>query len=255
MKKRVGARSRVEVPSAIISDLNKGATETANLVELLVVDFAKLMSTLYPKFSKKMIAPLASVNGLGITKRMFLAGQIILDQHGFSEFTHLKNHRSDVARSWACYLIGNHPEFTLEKRLKLIRPLADDPHFGVREWAWIALRPHIGLCIQSSFELLLPWVKAHSAFLRRYAIEITRPRGVWCSHITDLKKNPRLGLPLLAPLISDSEKYVQDSVSNWLNDAFKSDPKWVKSQCEAWLRQNSGSETMRICKRALRRLA
>jgi 3-methyladenine DNA glycosylase AlkC len=253
--KRVGARNRAEVPSKIIEALNQGIIESTNLVELLVVDFAVLMAAIYPKMSNTMIEPLASSHGLGITKRMALAGKAILDCFGFDEFNKLKSHPSDIVRSWACYMLGSHPGLSLAKRLQLIRPLANDPHSSVREWGWIAIRPYIADNIGSSMELLQPWVLERSEFLRRYAVEITRPRGVWCSHINDLKKTPKLGLPLLEPIISDPTKYVQDSVSNWLNDAFKTSPEWVQKQCHLWQKRSSAPATLRICKRALRGLA
>ena len=139
----------------------------------------------------------------------------------------------------------------LEARLRLIRPLADDAHFGVREWVWMALRPGLAAELRRSVALLTPWTKELSERLRRFASESLCPRGVWCAHIAELKADPdRFASCWRAA--RRSSVYVQDSVANWLNDASKDQPDCVRGVCARWQADAPAEATLRICRRALR---
>lgn len=250
MVTRKGTNRQSNIPAEVLDQLNSGTIETATLAEILAVDFAKLMSRVLLEEKDEAAKRLKSSDG--ITKRMSVAGQMLLEKLGASGYERAAAHDSDTVRGWAAFMVAGMPNLSLQERFKLMRPLANDKHFGVREWAWIALRPHIAGQIRETIQELSLWIDEPSANLRRFAVESTRPRGVWCAHIAELKSNPEIALPLLEPVKSDASRYVQDSVSNWLNDAGKSQPNWVIAICQKWRKESGTRETARICTRALR---
>lgn len=235
-----------------LAELNNGTAETTVLTECLAIDFALLMQAVFPDIPAEIHQQLSGTTA-GITARMALAAQL-LHNHGEISLNDLNIHQSDTIRGWACYFIAQKQQLSLQEKLELIRPLADDHHFGVREWAWLALRNDLIAQPEQSFSLLQPWTNDPSYKIRRYACEAVRPRGVWCAHFNLLKTQPELVLPILEALRSDPEIYVQDSVANWLNDASKTTPDWVRALCERWQKESTSPSTARICKRALRTL-
>lgn len=225
-----------------VDQLSRGLGETKFLVEGLAMCFETLMLKLFPneecpEFPQKM----------GYIKRMELAGRCLLEKQAF----HLIDHPSDTVRGWVGYAIGMQ-DLSLEDILKQIEPLANDPHFSVREWAWIAIRARVINELDLSLELLKPFAKSKHENLRRFAVELTRPRGVWCAHIKALKDKPWKALPLFEHMFSDESKYVRLSVGNWLNDASKTHPDWVIKVCGKWGEKSSSKQTQHILKRALR---
>lgn len=231
--------------------LNSGNAETTVLTECLAVDFAKLMQDAFPHISERTCCEMTGAAKTGITNRMALAAQLLLREDNIP-LSELSTHTSDMIRGWACYSIAQQNMLSLPEKLEQIRSLADDSHFGVREWAWLAMRGDIIAQPELSFALLQPWTDDPSDKIRRFACEAVRPRGVWCAHFNLLKTQPELALPILEALRNDPAIYVQDSVANWLNDASKTTPQWVQELCARWLRESPTPATARICKRALR---
>jgi len=246
---RKGAARVADVPPDILARLNAGEIEAATLSENLAMDFAALMQATLPELAEdaKRIDPKS-----GVTKRMASAAQIIFDHFGMDKLAWLGSHRSDIVRGWGAYLIALDAKLLLADKIDAMRPFADDPHFGVREWAWLALRPVIVAEPETAITALAPLTAEPSGYLRRFASEAIRPRGVWAAHIKLLKESPEQALSILEPLKADPSRYVQDSVANWLNDAWKSQPDWVESVCARWDLESRSEPTGYIVKRALR---
>jgi 3-methyladenine DNA glycosylase AlkC len=230
-----------------IKELSLGLDESRNLMEMLSIDLHILLKRCFPDVDLPQFEPKA-----GITKKMYIIAGELYKQYGFEVFGQLSQHKSDVMRGLACYLLAHSTDMTLAERLSYT--LAEDSNAGVREWAWIAIRRYVIAEPMRALELLQPYTKKSSPNLRRFASEITRPRGVWCSHIKLFREQPWLALELLEALHNDDAKYVQLSVANWLNDAGKDHPIWVKETCARWLNQSNTANTAKICKRALRNL-
>lgn len=239
---RKGAARRADVGPDLLAALNAGREQTRTLSEVLAMDLAALMAAVVPDLDA---AALRAVAEAGITRRMETAGRLV-----GGRWPALIDHPADTVRGWAAYAIAAADGLDLAARLTLLRPLADDPHFGVREWAWLALRPHVAADPLRALALLAPWTAEASPNLRRFASEATRPRGVWCAHIHALRDDPAPGLAVLAPLAADSHRYVQDSVANWLNDAAKDHPDWVRGVLDSW----RGRASAHLLKRAARSL-
>lgn len=235
-----------------LGHLNAGTIEAATLTECLAVDFAELMRNALPEIGADALAEMERAGASGISRRMSLAARLIHGELGDAALDRLAQHPSDTARGWACFLIGSTNNMPLRDRLAAIHPYADDRHFGVREWSWMAVRPHLAADLEAAIAILTTWTSDPSERVRRFASEAIRPRGVWCAHIAALKTQPQLALALLEPLRTDPSGYVQNSVGNWLNDAAKGRPDWVRALCARWSAESPTPATARICTRALR---
>lgn len=243
-----------DISPKTLKSLEEGNLQTRTLVEGLAIRQEILLKNVFPQLSSQVDEHLLGLGNMGITHRMRSIGEFLAQRTDEKGLLFCLEHPSDTVRGWACFLMANQPFQRISELLNRVRPLAKDPHFGVREWAWLAVRDSIVRDLPEALNCLAGWSLESSENLRRFASESTRPRGVWCSHIKELKKNPELALPLLEPLKSDPSRYVQDSVANWLNDAGKSQPEWVSSLCDSWIRQSQTKETGYICRRAQRNL-
>ena len=259
--KRTGARTKKEITDNILMQLNAGEMECANVVEWSAVNRKCLLENVLKKhdrtdylkpvlekvdnLEKQTINTVGEAIGVGLLHQMKI--------HNDDEFLQiLLTFQSDLVRSWGAFIVGKNTELTLEQMLENIKPFAIDRHFNVREEAWTAVRPVIAQNLNEAIAILSKWAADEDENIRRFASEVTRPRGVWCQHIEVLKQTPAIALPILEPLKSDSSKYVRDSVGNWLNDASKTQPIFVTALCSQWEKESPTDETKYIVKKAMR---
>ena len=259
IRARKPARRLVEIPEKVKQALSEGVVPTMNLTEWLASDRQTLLSSVLTPIdldveleSKSLWTPeLLSQSAL---KQSFEIGKWLSARFklGDEAWRRLSTHPSDVVREWSAIIIGLSDDITFARKLAWIKPFADDENSGLREIAWLSLRGEVIRDPDRAIQCLVPWTGSRNERLRRYASEITRPCGVWTSHVLRLKEQPELGLPILEPLLADDSKYVRNSVGNWLNDASKSQPEWVQSITTRWLAESNSVHTQYIVKRALR---
>jgi 3-methyladenine DNA glycosylase AlkC len=242
-----GARSYAQVDSEFRTLLETGTVESRTHIEQMSLDMGQLLISTFPSLAEQA----DRVRRPSFLCRMRSAAEVLLEAFGNDAISLASQSASDTVRGWGAFVVGHAPGLALPDRLKLIRPLAADAHFAVREWAWLSIRPTVATCTHDAIEQLYPWVMDAAKDIRRFAVEVTRPRGVWCCHIKLLKDEPWLGQKLLNAVAFDSSRYVQNSVGNWLNDASKSQPSWVESICTSWERLDYPA-TAYVRRRALR---
>jgi 3-methyladenine DNA glycosylase AlkC len=259
--KRKGAKTIKDIPADILEQLNRGEIETVNLVEFLTINSRVLLANVLAqhgrtKYLKPILAQIDQLDKFTFVTVNATLGEELYKQtvlHNDSDFLSvISTHKADLVRSWATVLVGKDTTLNISQTLEKMKPFAADRHFNVRECAWSAVRKNIIQNLDESIAILSGWAASEDENIRRFASEATRPRGVWCEHIKELKENPAPALPILEPLKSDPSRYVQNSVGNWLNDAGKTQPGFVRELCSRWLKESDTKETKYIVKRALR---
>lgn len=243
-----GAGSYATVDHDFVAALERAEVESRTHVEQMALDMGALMRTVFPQLSGEV----DRLDGLPFLARMRVAAQILLGTLGPEEVVRQTiRSASDTVRGWGAFAVGQINGLPFDDRMDLVKPFADDSHFAVREWAWLATRPAVIAETEQAVAAMTTWAVDSSPRIRRFASEVTRPRGVWSRHLPSLKASPWSARPILDPLAADDSRYVRDSVGNWLNDASKSQPEWVLQVCMEWEIENPGG-TAYVRRRALR---
>lgn len=257
---RKGGRSLGAVPLEVVARLEAGEIETVNLMEWLRTDMSALAISLcsqIPGLASELGPAAEAMRGLGVTGRLKVAGAAVAKatQARGNDFEAVASHRSDIVRQWASYAVNDASlSRSVAERLASTMRFADDGNMSVRETAWLSFRPHLPASPDRMVDLLLPLTRSASDNIRRFAIEVTRPRSVWGAHLSSLKRDPGLAVQLLDEVMADDSRYVRLAVGNWLNDAAKSRPDWVESYCASWEKRDH-LHTRFIIKRGRRTLA
>lgn len=260
---RKGARRMQDVEAAVLALLASGETESVNLMEWLAADMSALAANVARKLpagplAKALAAVSPSLAGETVTKRLTMLGKAI-SASGVSmedgHFVLLAKHRSDLVRQWACYAVNERfGETALDVHLERNKPFAADPNMSVREVAWMAFRPRLQRQLSAGLEQLAALARDPDPNVRRFAVEVTRPRSVWGAHIEGLKRDPAAASAILEQVKADPSRYVQLAAGNWLNDASKTRGDWVLALCERWMADGPPASTRHIVRRALRTL-
>ncbi len=226
-----------------VLELETGLCSSTNLMEILAIDFAKLWNNTFSEHHFTQV----KLGSFGVVKRMSYCGEKILELKVMP--MNFLSHPSDTVRGWVAFSIGIRFE-NFTEAMNHIKPFANDSHFAVREWAWLALRHHVVSNPLEALKFFESWGESDKPNMRRFAVEITRPRGVWAKHIQLFKNQPWLAEDFLNMFVHEQNRYVQNSVANWLNDAAKTHKDWVQEFLDSWLKLSPTKATQYIVKRA-----
>ena len=262
--RRKGAIRRSAIPADVLRALNEGREETITLVEWLAIDMPTLVRSVAPgvglaKASEELGEAADRLRDEGVTRRLKGIGAALYaatrdHPRRSAIYEALATHGSDMVRAWASFMLTADEELPLAGRLQATRRFAADRSTAVRENAWDSFRAYVAADLDQGLRLLQEWAGDPDPHIRRCAIEGTRPLGVWTVRIEALRQDPERGLALLEPVRSDPSRYVQRAVANWLNDASKTRPDWVRAVCARWADESPTKETAWIIGRALRTL-
>ena len=97
-----------------------------------------------------------------------------------------------------------------------------------------SIRPYLERYPERTLARLRLWAADPNTHVRRLVSEGTRPRLPWAPRLRAFIADPAPVLELLELLKHDSERYVQRSVANNLNDIAKDHPDVVVATCQRW---------------------
>ena len=249
-----GARSKRDIDPIFLRQLDSGLIQSRTHVEQMAMSPTTLLARAFPDLDidEPHLASLPFITRLRVT------GSLLWERFGADLYRSDSCWISDTIRGWLAMSIASDQGRSLADVIRDLLPYARDEHFAVREWAWLAARPLVCQNPQEALRILSAVAQSPDLRERRFAVELTRPRSVWGSHIRDFKEAPEQAERLLAAVRCDPSDYVRTAVGNWLNDASKSRAEWVAALTDAWLddcRCPATLANVRRGRRSLRSLA
>lgn len=115
-----------------------------------------------------------------------------------------------------------------------------------------AIRPLISKYPKESLRILEKWSRDENVHVRRLSSEGLRIRLPWAKKMYVAVSEFQQYKKILSNLKNDSEKFVQKSVGNNLNDLIKEYPEKAEEIISEWEGQNPSKETLWIIKHGLR---
>jgi 3-methyladenine DNA glycosylase AlkC len=240
--RRIGARSRAVVDGDVLRDLERGRLSTATHVEHMSIDQATLWSNAFPYLRSAN----REFDGQRFIGKLRIGGRLLYEALGDAAWSVILT-EPDTVLAWRAFAVAAAAR-DLDQQLDALAPFAEHHHFAVREWAWLALRGAVSNEPARALETLCSRIESASAYWRRFACEVTRPRSVWGAHIPSLKARPMVAEPFLALLLADTTPYVSTSATNWLNDVSKTHVAWVTAMCTEY----GGDRSTKLIARATR---
>jgi 3-methyladenine DNA glycosylase AlkC len=116
-----------------------------------------------------------------------------------------------------------------------------------------SIRPFLIRYPEQTYDRLVLWASDPNVHVRRLVSEGTRPRLPWAPRLREFQRDPTPVIALLELLKDDTERYVQRSVANNLNDIGKDHPERAVEVCRRWSELGSEGRGW-IVKHALRSL-
>jgi 3-methyladenine DNA glycosylase AlkC len=245
-----GARSKRDVDHGYLQLLNAGVVQSRTHVEQMAMSSGVLLRRAFPDLEFDPVA----YDAVPFIARLRLTGALLRARFGDELDRSDMCWISDTVRGWIAMSIASDRRRTLTAVITGLLPYARDEHFAVREWAWLAARPLVCEEPRKAIQILESVVRSDDPRERRFAIEVTRPRSVWGSHIPELKATPEQAANLLAVVRCDPSAYVRTAAGNWFNDVAKSRPDWVTAVTGAWLDDCRCPATRAIVRRGRRSL-
>lgn len=115
-----------------------------------------------------------------------------------------------------------------------------------------AIRPLLEARPQKTMQLMLRWSRNKSVHVRRLSSEGLRPKLPWAKKSLVALQHPDVYQHILTNLCHDTDRFVQKSVGNNLNDLMKVEPEFARTLIASWQRAGLSPATEWIIRHGLR---